>query len=180
MTRNLFTFLYLTLAGSALLKAGPVQEFGTAESLLPEASLTRSLTDFLSSRQSEALVVAPSQADAPKRSLLDDPSTALLASVRVAHSRSEREGGDGGYNNDGHNNDGHNNDGHNNDGHNNDGHNNDGGDYNGIPGDGCNIDIYCHDGNCGQAPAATVPEPLTMGLTGAGLIGIYFVRRRRS
>jgi len=30
------------------------------------------------------------------------------------------------------------------------------------------------------APPPQVPEPLTMGLTGAGLVGIYFLRRRRS
>jgi len=29
------------------------------------------------------------------------------------------------------------------------------------------------------APPPQVPEPLTMGLTGAGLVGIYFLRRRR-
>ena len=30
------------------------------------------------------------------------------------------------------------------------------------------------------APPPQVPEPLTMGLTGAGLVGIYFLRRRQS
>ena len=34
-------------------------------------------------------------------------------------------------------------------------------------------------GSIPVAPPAQVPEPLTIGLTGAGLVGIYFLRRRR-
>jgi hypothetical protein len=42
------------------------------------------------------------------------------------------------------------------------------------------IGIQCLDGECGSAPPAeVVPEPVTMLLTGAGLVGIYFIGRRR-
>jgi hypothetical protein len=42
------------------------------------------------------------------------------------------------------------------------------------------LTIQCTNGDCGGIPPQElVPEPLSMGLAGAGLVGIYFLRRRK-
>jgi hypothetical protein len=41
------------------------------------------------------------------------------------------------------------------------------------------IGIQCTNGDCGGIPPSEVPEPLSLSLMGSGLVGLYFIGRRR-
>ncbi|MEQ1886851.1 MAG: PEP-CTERM sorting domain-containing protein [Bryobacteraceae bacterium] len=140
-----------------------------ADTLMPEASASQLLAALLANVKTDSLVVAPSSAHETNGAAYDHPGNALLESSRIAYTRSndddERDNNRNGNNNNRNNND----------------DDDDDNDNHPVTVDDCDINIYCHDGNCGNTPpaASTVPEPVTMGLTGAGLMSIYFIRRRR-